>query len=325
MDIPGVASRIVLFDETAYVLAKGGLHTIDVRVPAEPHAVAFVALAGRLEDVAVTSSPCVCRRRQRSPSCRSCAADDAELVALLPTPGYGEGVLIHQNALFVASGGAGITVFDISNPNRADVALCHRYARLCRRRAVLRGDAIYVADGEMGVTVLDIENLEEGMSPQLAQRSTYVLSLAIHNDLILSVDRYHGLAIARQSVDGKLVQIVQVATPGFVDRVHVAHGMAYAISARDGNVHLLQADGAQQLRQIAYLETPGTATDVDISAEHLIVADGYGGFTVAEPTTLLPVTGDENAFVYGDVRDVAVIGPYIMLAGPRGLQVVEHP
>jgi hypothetical protein len=63
--------------------------------------------------------------------------------------------------------------------------------------------------------------------------------------------------------------------------------------------------------------------DVDISSKHVVIADGYGGFTVADPATLQPETGDEHAFVFGDIHDVAVLEPYAILAGPEGLQVVE--
>jgi len=88
----------------------------------------------------------------------------AKKVGSVNTPGYAYDVQVLSNRLYLADGGAGVSIYDVSSPTNPvklssyDLGYGYGYGHGARRLYVTP-DWTYVAEGSDGVRILDTHNI----------------------------------------------------------------------------------------------------------------------------------------------------------------------
>ncbi len=98
---------------------------------------------------------------------------------------------------------------------------------------------------------------------------------------------------------------------------------AFVVGSPGSSVHMIDVADGENLRQLARWETPGAATRVTVQGDVAYIADGFGGLQLVDTAQRRPIPHGAYAVAFGDVQDVAVLGDYVLLAGPAGIQVVD--
>ncbi len=317
------ATGLAISGDTAFITVRNGLHIFDVRRHNRPRLRAWIALSGRCEGVAADNRYAYVTGSNGLHVVHVADTTKPLLAVSLRTNGYAESAALDGDLLYIADGNAGLTVVDVSAPQQPTVIGNVDTPGYATGVTVANGHA-YVADGPAGVQVVDIADARRPLVVHSLACGKHVMDVAVKEHLLLTADRYHGLATA--SIDGDSYRVVAVGaweTPGFVGNVTVHDGAAYVVGSTDSSVHMMAIDNVHNLYQLARWETLGTATRVTVAGDFIFVADGYGGLQIVDRAECRPLTGSKSAFTFDEVQDVAVWGDYALLGGPAGIQVVD--
>ncbi len=231
--------------------------------------------------------------------------------------GTANAVAVLNGYAYVASGGDGLRVFDVSNP--AAPTQVGQVATTDARDVVVNGRYAYVADGAAGLRVISIL---DPTNPSILN----TLATSNANGVYVHTNRAY---VADGSSGLRIVNITTPSAPALLGSLATTDARAAFVSGSYAYV----ADGSSGLRIIdvsapaspVLRSTTATtyALDIAVSGKSAFVADGAGGlriFNVANPTA----PGVRGQFATPNARGVSVLAGIAYLAdGAGGLRIIN--
>jgi len=236
---------------------------------------------------------------------------------LIETPGSAQDVFVNESYAYVADGGEGLFIVDVSEPVRPDSA--SRIETYGEAFGVfVLDDYAYVADYSDGLYIINVSDPE---NPDSMGR---IDPFGTARDVFVDGD-YTYLACG-----GTGLYIIDVSEPrdpevvGYFDDFHNAYGVfvvgdfAYVV-ARDDGFQIINVSEPAEPSLVSSLDTQGLALGIFVESDYAYVADSYSGLCIID------VSDPENPVVVssfdtqGEARDVFVANDFAFVAeGPSG-------
>ena len=250
-------------------------------------------------------------------------ADLREIGVTQPFPHFIEDIAISGALAYVAAGGAGLRVLDVSDPARpAEIGSLQ--LRGYAEGVAVSGTMVWLADGPYGLRVIDVSNPRNPTEIGSAFTRNYAFKVATDGRYAYVAAAGAGLLIADLTNPAKPSEVATLATPGY------AYGLAVSdntVCVADGWAGLLTVDvtSKSQPRLLGQQQTSGWAFGVTVSGTKAYVAAGQGGLRVvdvSDPARPTEVGG--LAVAGGDAAGVAVAGTIAYVADRNwGLEAVD--
>lgn len=227
------------------------------------------------------------------------------------------------NSAFVAAGGAGLYIVDISDPAHLTVIGNYKSSGYTEGVAVV-GKYAYVADGPGGLRVIDISDRVRPIEVSSVYKLNYFFDVAIDNGYAYIAAAGAGLLVADVS---DLTHPKEVSSYGL-------YGYAYGITKLGSTIYI--ADGWEGLQvidvsnptkphRIGSYNTPGWAMDVVTAGNMLYLADASGGLRLLDVSDTSKITEVGNfPTPDGHSGHLAVSGNAVYLADIRlGVHILD--
>ncbi len=213
------------------------------------------------------------------------------------------GVSNYQNAMFVATGAAGLEVIDITSKSSPGYL-----SRFDSPGQTLKADVLYpyvfVADRDAGVLRLNFSNVNSLVLAGRFDTPGLANDVAVSGNYLYVADQ-DGLAI---------VDITQSDTLIAVNRVSLASGQVNSVVARGdtayvtdtSNIYIIDLTDPYSPDIIATISTPGQSQSVAIADTFVFVADGTEGIitlSINNPSTPLSTYAFQQAVSSVDTGD----------------------
>ena len=248
--------------------------------------------------------------------------DEPEIVKIVETHDYTEGLFIDGNDLYVANGNNGLKIFDISDPvNMTQIGnLYTSYAN----KVYVSGDYAYIADHTAGLQIIDVS---DKTNPQV--KSSLDTPGAAYG--IFYKDGYVYLA----DYSSQNMYVIDVSNPSnpsitgtlptstYVYDVYVVGNYAYVADSRAG---LLIADVSNPSNPsvVGSYDTDGSAYGITVDGNYAYVSDAYRGLKIVD------ISDKTNPTLVGSVdtpdwsMSTLVYGDYAFVCdGSSGVQIVD--
>lgn len=208
----------------------------------------------------------------------------------LPLGGSGNGVDVRGNFTYVAVGGVGLSVVDVSNRNAPRIV--GTLALLGTVNDVkVAGTLAYVAAGAAGLHIVDVSNpllprlLGSVDTPGDARR------VRVRGNLAFVADGPSGLQIIDTTTASASRIIGSVATAGTANGVDVTDTLA-VVAVDSAGVQVVNVTNPTNPVSVGGVDTPGQALDVVVKGSFAYVADYTGSLRVVDfSTPSAPVLG----------------------------------
>jgi len=240
-------------------------------------------------------------------------AELREVGVTMPFPHFVEDVAVSGALAYVAAGGAGLRVVDVSNP-----ALPSEIGAFDTRGysegVCLVGSTVFLADGPYGLRVIDVSRPSQPVEIGFAYSMNYAFGVAVQGRFAYVAGAGAGLLIADVSDPAHPVEVATLSTTGFAYGVAVAGDTAYVADGWDGVKAVSVTDPAHPL-QFGTYRTPGWAFGITLSGAAAYVADAFGGLRVLDVKD--PAHPTETASLdmpRGHAMSVAVSGSVVYVA-----------
>jgi hypothetical protein len=233
--------------------------------------------------------------------------DLREVGVTQPFPHFVEDIAISGTLAYVAAGGAGLRVVDISNP-ASPTEIGAWDSRGYSGGVAVTGTTVYLADGPYGLRVVDVSKPSQPIEVGSAYSMNYAFKVAVQGHHAYVAAAGAGLLIADVADPRHPVEVGSLATMGYAYGVAVAGNVAYVADGWEGVKTVNVADPAHPYQAGAY-KTPGWAFGVTVSGTTLYVADAFGGLRVLDVTDPAhPLEAARAAVPGGHARSVALAG-----------------
>jgi len=210
-------------------------------------------------------------------------ASPREVGATYPFGWYVEDIAAVDGTAFVAAGGAGLYIVDVSDPTRPVVK--GRYDSPGYAEAVtIAGKNAYLADGPTGLRVLDISDLAQPREVGTVFTLNYAFDVLVDEGHAYVAAAGAGLLVADVSDPARPKDVGALDTPGYAygmakfrDVVYMADGW--------GGLRVIDAADPAKLRELGSLGTHGWAFDIVVREGFAYAAGGWGGVRVVDVTS----------------------------------------
>ena len=156
-----------------------------------------------------------------------------EVGATAPFPYFVEDTTVSGTRAYVAAGGAGLRVVDISDPaNPAEIGAWDSpgYAE----GVAVSGNTVYLADGPYGLRVVDVSDPASPTPLGSAYDMNYAFEVAVSGDYAYVAAAGAGLLVADVSDPAHPLEAGTLNTPGYAYDVAVSGATAYVADAWEG-------------------------------------------------------------------------------------------
>ena len=188
------------------------------------------------------------------------------------------GVAVSDTHVYVAAGGAGLQIFDITNPSTPTISGAWHSLGLAEN-VTLAGDIAYVANGPYGLRVLNVSNPATPVEIAHAFEMNYVDDVAINGRYAYIAAAGAGLLIADISNPGYPVELGGFDTPGYAQAVAVSGSRAFVADERSG-LQIINVADPLHPQLIGNIQTYGWAFDVTVSGDTAYLAAAFGGLRI---------------------------------------------
>jgi hypothetical protein len=240
----------------------------------------------------------------------------------LATSGQIENLTIYGDYAYLAAGGSGLHIVDISDPTNPTLANTHN-TPVHAIDVAISGNYAHVADYTSGLQVVDIT---DPTNPSLA--GSYgtpgtAYSVAIAGDYAYIADADSGLTVvdisdpANPALEGRYV------TADFAYGIALAGDYAYVAVGYSG-LQVIDISDPANPASAGIHDTPSLARSVCVSGDYAYVADNSAGLQVidiSDPEN--PASAGAYDPSYGFATDVAVSGDCAYYADLNGLRAVD--
>lgn len=354
LDTPGESRGVALQGDYLYVGdAAAGLHVVDISNTQSPHIVGTlpiyaweVVVSG---SYAYASSYGILRVVDIS--------DPTTPVERGSLPGGGNQMQVVGNHVYVAAGTAGLQIVDVSDPDTP--VQVGSVPTIYALDVAVGGSYAYVAADFVGVHVIDVSNPEAPGLVTTYNSPGQNFHLALVGNYLYAHNGQVGLEVIDVSVpsaptfvtslpqsfndiavDGNAVYLSQggiavldasaPASPQVVDRIYMDY-FSYALEVRGENAYALRSgygvvdvvDLAPPNLVVGSVDTPGTASGVDVAGGYAYVADGASGLQIVDIST--PTSPQILGNVPGSsgLGDVVLAGNYAYAVGSGRLMILD--
>jgi len=232
-------------------------------------------------------------------------------------------VKVSDNIAYVAAGGAGLYILDISSP--AHPTIMGNYKSSGYTEGVtIEGNYAYVADGPSGLRVVDVTNRAHPVEISSVYKLNYAFDVAIDGSYAYIAAAGAGLLVADVSDPVHPKGIISLELPGNAFGITVSGSMVYIADGWEG-LQIVNASNPSQPVKIASLATFGWTYDVAVSGKNVYVADSFSDIRVVD------VSNPEKPAILGiydmpgnQVKSLAVSGNIVYVAGgDTGLAILD--
>jgi hypothetical protein len=256
-------------------------------------------------------------------------AAPAQPLAIVPTDGQVEHILLRGDLAYVAAGASGglriLDVSDATSPKTLSVSPAGE-----AQYVDLIGDHAYVAGGGDGLFVFDVRDpaspRQLAVDPLVAWSRT--MDVAWHGDRAMVAAGASGLVALDVSDPRRPRLLGRVAVPGGVERLAWVHDVVYTVAGGEvgpGWLNIVAVTDPARPWVISTVRTPGSAEGVFATDDRVFVADGSRGIRIWGVSQLDAPT------YHGDVGDSIWMAADVLVAGDEayvvdrglGLRVVD--
>lgn len=231
-------------------------------------------------------------------------------------------IAVSTSRAFVAAGGAGVGIVDVSNTAHPNVLGTWKSSGFAEGIAV-NGNTIYLADGPYGLRILDAANPSAILETGSAYSFHYALDVAVSGNYAYVAAGGSGLLVVNVADPAHPVELAQLNTPGWAYEVAVSGNIAYVADAWAG-VAVMDISNPAYPAQIGHVATPGWALSLAASGASLYVGEGVDGvhiLNISNPAALYE-TGSYTG--NGLIRRVAASGSTVYAADTdKGLRILN--
>jgi hypothetical protein len=232
-------------------------------------------------------------------------ADMREVGVTPPFPHFVEDVAVSGTLAYVAAGGSGLRVVDISNPvlpTEVGAWDSRGYAN----GIAVAGSIAYLADGPYGLRVVDVSKPSQPVEVGSAYPVNYAFKVAVQGRVACIAAAGAGILIADVTDPRHPVEVGSLSTGGYAYGVAVAGGSAYVADGWEGLKIVSVTDPDRPVLAGTY-KTPGWAFGVVVADNKAYVADAFGGLRVIDVRDASrPVEVAQSAMPDGNAANVAV-------------------
>jgi parallel beta-helix repeat protein len=240
-----------------------------------------------------------------------------------PFPHVVTDIAVSGTIAYVAAGGAGLRVVDVTDPERP-VEVGAWESRGYAEGVAVAGATAYLADGPYGLRAIDVSKPSRPVEVGAAFTTNYAFKVVVRGRYAYIAAAGAGLLIADISDPAHPVEVSRTALPGFAYGLAVADNTAYVAAGWEGLQMVNVADATRPAPSGGY-KTTGLATAVGVSGSLAYLGDSYYGLLVLEVSNpALVVEMARYRFTGGHVAAVALAGSRAYLAEPEwGLRVAD--
>jgi hypothetical protein len=234
-------------------------------------------------------------------------SDLREVGGTPPFPHLVEDIAISGTLAYVAAGGAGLRVVDVSNP-ALPIEIGAWDSRGYAQGVAVAGAIAYLADGPYGLRVVDVSKPSQPVEVGSAYPMNYAFDVAVQGHYAYIAGAGAGLLIVDVTDPRHPVEVGSLVTTGYAYGVAVAGSTVYVADGWDG-VKVVNAADPAHPTQVSAFKTPGWAFGVTVLGTTAYVADAFGGLrvlNVADATH--PVEVASSKMQGGHAGSVAVAG-----------------
>ncbi len=183
-------------------------------------------------------------------------------------PGFANAVAVQGAYAYVATGGTGLQVVDVSNPSAPQLVGAVDTPGNANDVAV-SGALVYIADGTNGLVVIDVSRPAEprilGSTPTAGEAT----NLVVIGNLVYVADQV-GLSILDVSNPTRPREVGSIATPGTARGVDVS-GTVAAVAAGEGGLQMVDVSDPQKPRLLGATLPRGA----DSASADVALRDGF--------------------------------------------------
>jgi hypothetical protein len=199
-------------------------------------------------------------------------------VAALPLPGHANAVDVQGDLAYVASGGAGLVVVDVTDRNNPVIAAVHDTPGNAND-VKLSGDLALVSDGSAGLVIVDVTNPWQPTRRAVFDTSGDARDVAVQGTVVFLADGPGGLRLIDLANPQSPRLLSTLALPGEANGVEVdAQAGIAVVAAGAAGIHVVDVRNLAAPRLLGSLDT-GDAHDVALVPSFAFVADAEAGFT----------------------------------------------
>jgi uncharacterized protein (TIGR03437 family) len=240
-----------------------------------------------------------------------------------PLAGDVRDIAIAGSMAYVAAGGAGLSIIDITNPATPRMVGTYSAPGFAEGVAVDNGYA-YLADGPGGLRVVNVTNPAKPAEVSAVFNLNYVFGVALAGTRAYLAAAGAGLLVADVSNPASPVEIARMSTPGFAYGI-AASGQTVYIADGWGGIRALDVSDPFHPADRGAVPTPGWAMSAAVGGSQLYVADAGAGIRVMDiSSATAPRDLGGLLFPQGHAQRLAVSGSRVYVADRKaGLHVVD--
>jgi hypothetical protein len=252
----------------------------------------------------------------------SSSVSPIEVGSLEFSEGKVEDIKLTESKAYIAAGGSGFHIVDISNPyNLKEIGFVNTpgYAE----GVAVSGKYAYVADGAAGLRILDLSDPVTPNEIGFVNIPGYAFDVKVSGNYAYLACAGGGLRVVDISNPLHPSDTGGYDTPGYAYGLTIVGNSAF-IADGWGGFRIIDVSNPKNPREIGFYKTPGWAFDVDVIGNQAYVADASAGVRIIDISNQnSPV--EIGAYDQGlNAHDVAVIDDLLYVADLKvGLRIFQ--
>ncbi len=240
----------------------------------------------------------------------------SEVGSTTPFPYFVEDIAVSGTLAYVAAGGAGLRVVDVTTPT-APVEVGAWGSPGYAVGVAVAGNTVYLADGPYGLWAVDVSDPARPQKVGSAYDMNYAFEVAVSGHHAYIAAAGAGLLVADISDPAHPVEAGSLDTPGYAYGVAMSGTLAYVADAWEG-LQVVEVTNPLSPTVMGVCDTPGWALNVAVAGSTAYVADGAFGLRIVDVSDPAHPHEVGTYEVDGLARRVAVAGSTAYIADQRG-------
>jgi CSLREA domain-containing protein len=208
--------------------------------------------------------------------------------ASVELPDIVQGVVVREKYAYVADGGGGLRILNISEPsNIYEVSYFNTWASGV---AIFEGsdrNYVYVVDGDF--KILDVSDAVNPFVVATVSTPGRALAVALEDGMAYIADGEAGLQIVDVTNPTQALLVNSVALPGLaygvaIEKDTMGKTFAYIADGEKGGLQLLDVSTPEKPVAVSSIDTKGDAREIAVANSHIFVANGQKGLMVVDAT-----------------------------------------
>jgi hypothetical protein len=240
-----------------------------------------------------------------------------EIGATEPFGWYVEDMAVAGNAAFVAAGGAGLYIVDISNPTYPTMIGGYDTPGYAEG-VTIAGNYAYIADGPAGLRVLDVTDRPHPVEVATAYTLSYAFDIAVEGGYAYIAAAGAGLLVAELSDPAKPKEVGSLDTAGYAYSLTVSGNTIYVADGW-GGLRVVDISNPSHPLEVSSLKTSGWSFDVVVRDSTAYVADGWGGVRLVDVTNPMMLVEAGNYQPANSLATALTVAGKLIYVADRGM------